>query len=153
MKVIKGDLVEMALNGEFDVIVHGCNCFGKFGAGIAKQIAAEWPVVIGADARGGDRADKLGTYSVCRVGGKHGGWLCVVNAYTQFGYGGGKRNADYNAIKSVFRRIKRDFGGEKIGIPMIGAGLAGGSWKIISEIIDAEMDDSDLTLVLFDKRR
>jgi O-acetyl-ADP-ribose deacetylase (regulator of RNase III) len=152
MKVIKGDLIEMALDGEFDVIIHGCNCFGKFGAGIAKQIAAEWPVVIGADAKAGG-ADKLGTYSACRVGDKHGGWLCVVNAYTQFGYGRGRMNADYKAIQSVFRKIKRDFGGEKIGIPMIGAGLAGGSWKIISEIIDTEMGNSDLTLVLFDKRR
>lgn len=38
MKVIKGDLVELALEGKFDVIIHGCNCFNTMNAGIAKQI-------------------------------------------------------------------------------------------------------------------
>jgi len=38
MKIVNGDLIKMALAGEFDVIVHGSNCFCNFGAGIAKQI-------------------------------------------------------------------------------------------------------------------
>ena len=38
MKIIKGDLIKLALQGEFDVIVHGCNCFCTMGAGIAKSI-------------------------------------------------------------------------------------------------------------------
>ena len=38
MKVVYGDLIDMALEGHFDVIVHGCNCFCAMGAGIAKQI-------------------------------------------------------------------------------------------------------------------
>ena len=32
---IQGDLIELALAGEFDVITHGCNCFCTMGAGIA----------------------------------------------------------------------------------------------------------------------
>ena len=35
----KGCLISMALNGEFDVIAHGCNCFCTQGAGIAKQMS------------------------------------------------------------------------------------------------------------------
>lgn len=38
-KEIKGDLIAMALNGNFDVIAHGCNCFCTMGAGIAAQMA------------------------------------------------------------------------------------------------------------------
>lgn len=34
-KEIKGDLIKLALEGEFDVIAHGCNCFCTMGAGIA----------------------------------------------------------------------------------------------------------------------
>lgn len=39
MKTIKGDLIKLALAGEFDVIVHGCNCFCTQKSGIAKQMA------------------------------------------------------------------------------------------------------------------
>ena len=38
MKTIKGDLIKLAQDGEFDVIVHGCNCMCTMSAGIAKQI-------------------------------------------------------------------------------------------------------------------
>jgi O-acetyl-ADP-ribose deacetylase (regulator of RNase III) len=31
MKTIAGDLIKMAKNNEFDVIVHGCNCFTSMG--------------------------------------------------------------------------------------------------------------------------
>ncbi len=31
MPVIKGDLVKLALAGQFDVIVHGCNCQRQVG--------------------------------------------------------------------------------------------------------------------------
>jgi len=36
----------------------------------------------------------------------------------------------------------------RIGIPKIGAGLAGGDWKVIEEIID-KIGFSDLTCVLY----
>ncbi len=39
---IKGCLISMALNGEFDVITHGCNCFCTMGAGIAPKMAKEF---------------------------------------------------------------------------------------------------------------
>ena len=38
MKIISGNLITLALEGHFDVIVHGCNCFGVMGAGIAAQM-------------------------------------------------------------------------------------------------------------------
>lgn len=36
MKTIQGNFIHLAQNGEFDLIVHGCNCFCTMGAGIAK---------------------------------------------------------------------------------------------------------------------
>ena len=35
MKVTQGDLLQLALAGQFDVIVHGCNCQCQMGKGIA----------------------------------------------------------------------------------------------------------------------
>ena len=40
---IKGDLIKLAIKGDFDVIIHGCNCFCTMGAGIAKSIKTAFP--------------------------------------------------------------------------------------------------------------
>jgi len=35
--------------------------------------------------------------------------------------------------------------------PAIGAGLAGGNWEVISQIIEEELDGEDHTLVVYEK--
>ena len=47
--------------------------------------------------------------------------------------------------------IKKRYSGRRIGLPMIGAGLAGGDWSRISEIIEDELGDEDVTIVKFKK--
>lgn len=49
MPVIKGDLVKLALAGQSDVIVHGCNYQCQMGAGIAKSIKQVFPESYEAD--------------------------------------------------------------------------------------------------------
>ena len=68
MKIIKGDLLKLALEGKFDVITHGCNCFNTMGAGIARQIAIEFPEAAIADnyTKRGDKS-KLGTIGVVDI--------------------------------------------------------------------------------------
>lgn len=36
---VEGDLIKLALSGQFDVIAHGCNCFCRMKRGIAPQMA------------------------------------------------------------------------------------------------------------------
>jgi O-acetyl-ADP-ribose deacetylase (regulator of RNase III) len=147
MKTTYGDLVKMAKEGRFDVIIHGCNCFCTMGGGIAKAIKKAWPSAYFADlktSRGNQ--GKLGRYSSTKVG-----RLTIVNAYTQMYYGRGERFVDYEALRKVFRSIKKAFSGKRIGFPYIGAGLAGGNWKIISKIIDEELEGEDHTLVIYKK--
>lgn len=43
MKTIEGDLLAMTENGDFDVLVYGCNCQHTMGRGIAKAIRARLP--------------------------------------------------------------------------------------------------------------
>lgn len=133
MNTVKGDLVRMAKEGFFEIIVHGCNCFCNMGSGIAKLIALEFPEAKYADLQTayGD-IGKLGTYQAVFIP-KYG--ITVINAYTQYRYGGGRRNADYEAIKRVFDRLKEEYPDKRIGIPKIGAGLAGGDWEIIKGLI------------------
>jgi len=58
---------------------------------------------------------------------------------------------DYNALTLCLRKINHKFSGHKIGLPKIGAGLAGGDWDIIKTIIERELKDMDVTIVYFKK--
>lgn len=149
MKIVQGNLLQFALVGEFDVIVHGCNCQGTMGKGIALAIKQEFPEAYDADLRTtkGDR-NKLGTISTAEI--QRGNVrFTVVNAYTQFHWRGSGTLADDDAIRSAFRLIKQQFSGRRIGYPKIGAGLAKGDWPTIAAIIDEELADEDHTLVEF----
>lgn len=147
MKKVKGDLIEMALKGEFSVIVHGANCFNTMGSGIAVDIKRVFPEAYEADQKTvrGDKA-KLGNYSFAQSKG-----VIVVNAYTQYKFWGPGVKADYKAILDVFEKIGKDFKGHKIGYPMLGAGLAGGDWNVIEPLIDKGLAGEDHTLVIFEK--
>lgn len=143
MKHTTGNLLNKALAGEFDVIVHGANCFCVMGAGIAAQIAFVFPEAYEADKAtvSGDWS-KLGTTSEVIVRD-----LVVVNGYTQYTPG---RSVDYDAISRVFREVAKRHTGKRIGIPKIGAGIAGGDWEVIERIIDIECFGEDVTLVVYD---
>lgn len=149
MKTIRGDLLKLALEGEFEVIVHGCNCLCTMGAGIAKFVKATFPEAYEADLETGkgDRS-KMGTYSSATVN-RNGHEITIVNAYTQYHYRGKKPLVDYDALAEVFTKIGRDFDGKRIGYPLIGAGLGGGDWARISDLIDGALKGQDHTLVEF----
>ncbi len=146
-RTLKGDLIELALAGSFDVIVHGCNCFCTMGAGIAKSIREIFPEAWEADlaTTAGDKA-KLGTFTMASVK-RNGHELTIVNAYTQYGYAGPGRLADYDAVRRVFASLKQNFSGRRFGYPKIGAGLAKGDWNMIRNIIDEELDGENHVLV------
>ena len=139
----------MSRNGGFDLIVHGCNCFCTMGAGIAKGIKAAFPQAYEADlaTQRGDRA-KLGTCTSAEID-QNGTPLIVVNAYTQFDWRGGGSKVDYNAMRSCMRWIKEHHAGKRIGLPKIGAGLAGGDWPRIVTIIEEELAEENVTVVEF----
>src|SRR5688500_17879069 len=121
MRTISGDLIKLVLEGAFEVIVHGCNCYCTMRAGIANGIKAAFPAAYSADlatARG-DRA-KLGTCTFAEID-REGARLTVVNAYTQFDYRGNGPKVDYDAVRSCLRWIKQHHSGKKIGFPKIGA--------------------------------
>jgi len=149
MKTVKGDLIKLALEGKFDIIIHGCNCFCTMGAGIAKAIKSEFPEAFKVDqtTEKGDKS-KLGSYTqTTTIRNEHS--IIVINAYTQFNYRGKGIKADYDAIRNVFKELKSEFTGKRFGFPLIGAGLAGGDWEVISEIISEELQGEDYTLVEF----
>ena len=149
MKQVKGDLITLTEKTDFDVIVHGCNCFNTMGAGIAKTIKERYPEAYREDCKT-SRGDitKLGGYTWTVAKAPNTGWFFViVNAYTQFNYGKGCQ-VDYRAIRTVFRTIAANFSYARIGYPRIGAGHGGGDWNIIEQIIDEELIGLNHTLVI-----
>ena len=149
MKILRGDLIELAKAGEFDVIVQGCNCQCRMGRGIALTIKQQFPEAYTADCqtKTGDR-DKLGTFTTAHID-RDGYNFTIVNGYTQFNWQGEGVLADYEAIRSVFRQVKAQFHGLRIGYPKLGAGLARGDWEIISKMIEAELAGENHTYVEF----
>jgi len=149
MKIIEGDLIKLALDGEFDLIVHGCNCFCTMGAGIAKKIKEFFPEAYEADLKTEKgSSDKIGSISSVTVT-RGNSNITVVNGYTQYSPIGNGILVDYEAVDSVFKEIKQKFSGYRIGYPMIGAGLAKGDWQITSELILEQLSGEDHTLVKY----
>jgi len=152
-ETIKGDLLKLAREGNFDAIIQGCNCFCRMGAGIAAQIAKEYPEAYDVDKKtvAGDKS-KLGNYTKVMVETNNKPFY-IINAYTQYGHDGrlkGEMDVDYEAVRNVMHKINKDFKEYRIGYPLIGAGLAGGDWNIIARIIDHELIDVEHTLVEYD---
>ncbi len=168
---IEGNLIEMGLNGDFDVITHGCNCFCKMGAGIAPLFAKNFfanQFDKESEEYIGD-INKLGTIDFeylthtgdsLRISNPNDLYVndihvIVVNSYTQYYYGSHPDNngipLDYAALILCLKKINKIFGGKSIGLPLIGCGLAGGNWDIVKSIIQEELKDMDVTIVILPK--
>jgi len=148
---VKGDLIELAKEGSFDVIVHGCNCFCTMGAGIAPQMAQ----AFGADKFPLEKAEYKGAINKLGMIDSHlVGNVVVANAYTQYGFGanhegGSKMPLDYQALILCLKKLNHTYEGKKIGLPQIGCGLAGGDWDIVKGLIQKHMKNVEVTVVIY----
>lgn len=133
IKLITGDL----FTTKTDIIVHGVNCKGVMGSGVAKQIKERFPSAY---------ADYMHKY-------KNDGWNLgdtqysrtecdqprfIVNCATQYNYGkDNEQYVNYEALSYSLANVIRFAAREKysIAMPKIGAGLGGGNWNIILNII------------------
>jgi O-acetyl-ADP-ribose deacetylase (regulator of RNase III) len=130
-----GNLVE-APEG---VIAHGCNAQGKFGKGAALAVRNRFPEAFAAymAAHCGPGL-KVGDVIFAECG-SH----LVANCITQRWYGkDGRLYTDYDAVRACMRKLATDprvrlRGG--IAFPLIGAGLGGGDWTTISQIVEREL--------------
>lgn len=138
---IVGDLLSV----QSGVIIHGCNAKGVMGSGVALSIKEKY---YGAYQLYYD------TYRYTNGGLKLGSivWampkpdLWIANAVTQAQFGRtGNRYVNYVAVAQCFKdAVERcQQLGCSLNFPLIGAGLGGGDWAVIKQIIDdADPDDS-----------
>lgn len=130
------------------IIVHGCNCLGVMGAGVAAEVRRRYPkayeTYVSMYETEGLRLGDIHFVPVEYVNNLP--TKVIVNAMTQQNVGTHTRQVNYEAIATVFERVvyaqKEHTLHLPIYFPRIGAGLAGGDWEIIEKIIDKTISDS-----------
>jgi O-acetyl-ADP-ribose deacetylase (regulator of RNase III) len=149
-----GDL----LKSDCTVIAHQANCMKAMGAGIAYQIKLKYPKMYEVDCNDPRSAsEKLGGFTYARI---QNGW--GFNLYGQFRMGYGLQT-DYKALEKAIDKMltiipeltRFDSGPAghtlKVGMPWkIGAGLAGGDWDIILNIIETLSYKHNIDIYLYE---
>ncbi|MEG1311737.1 MAG: macro domain-containing protein [Romboutsia sp.] len=142
----QGDIFADSKN--WDAFIHGCNCFTTMGGGIARIVKQEFPEAYKTDLKtlSGDRS-KVGTFTSVHTKNK---W--IINAYTQYHFAAkGQDVFEYEGfrkiLKSVVTIIKSNYKTDyTLAMPKIGAGLAGGNWDDIYDIIVEECKDINVII-------
>ncbi len=141
---IKGDLFEMmnACSSSNHLIIHICNDIGKWGKGFVLAISKKWKrpqieyLALTEYIMGNVQFIKVeSNISVANIiaqkgiNSMHGTPICRV---------------DYDVLKNCLRSVNQYATTYKchIHMPLIGCGLAGGQWSIVSEIIKQTFDPS-----------
>lgn len=148
MKAVKFGSI---LTAERGFIVHGCNAQGIMGGGLALAVRQQYPQAFEVYsnhiktelANGRKRPELLGDTPMYVCPNKD---LAIVNAITQLNYGiDGARYVNYEAIHKAFTVIAQWSlnTGLPVHYPLIGAGLGGGDWGVISDIIDSVFSSYD----------
>lgn len=157
MKMLGDDKIQVGnvFSTRSRVIVHGVNCMGVMGAGIAAQIRRNFPKAY---------SEYIKFINECRIKqesplGKAqfvdvGGGNYIVNAFTQEKTA--KKQGDvaisYSAILMCMEEIKETcycLGIDRIAMPKIGSDLGGGDWNIIRSIINAVFNDSRVEVTVY----
>jgi O-acetyl-ADP-ribose deacetylase (regulator of RNase III) len=131
-------------------IIHQANCQNTMGSGIAREIRARYPEAYEADCKtiAGDYK-KLGTFSSVKT---NDGKFVIYNCYSQYRYGREQRHTNYEAVYTGLSSIEqnaRELGLTTLSLPYnMGCMLGGGSWRIVSVIIDEVFKDSPIDLYI-----
>lgn len=154
LKHAKGNLIDMAEAGDFNIIVQGCNCFNTMGGGIAREIAERYPHIAEVDkeTKRGDY-NKLGNWTSGIVYSEKHRFL-AINAYTQYNMSRGDDVFEYTAFELILQKLAKQYPTCDFGLPYIGMGLAGGNKDWIIPMIEAfaeqvEQTGGSVTLVEF----
>jgi O-acetyl-ADP-ribose deacetylase (regulator of RNase III) len=128
------------------VLLHSVNTLGVMGAGVARGIKSRYPDTFNTyAARCNDQFDAsgsalVGTYIFTK---ENHGKLTIINAFGQTAIGRAGRLVSYDALDQIFSDI---YSGpldvvQTIDTVKIGAGLGGGSWPVIEQILLSRIPD------------
>jgi O-acetyl-ADP-ribose deacetylase (regulator of RNase III) len=152
IRYVHGDL----LQAQERFTVHGCNAQGVMGSGVAALLRAKCERIF-ADYRNTYTAQGNRLYLGQTI------WVrepdhTYINGITQEFYGRDPNRVyvDYDAVAKVMQSIDRyavvfpAWKIDAVAMPLIGAGLARGSWSRISSIIEANSRHFEPVVYLVD---
>jgi O-acetyl-ADP-ribose deacetylase (regulator of RNase III) len=129
----------------FDVIGHGVNCKGAMGSGIAVEFKRRWPLMYniynGLCVQGSLLPGQVMPYKT-----GHGKW--IYNIASQYNPG---RDGNLEAIEVAMHWVDfhaRSHGVAHVGLPRIGAGIAGLSWPDVCATIESVVGSSEVLYTL-----
>lgn len=143
------------LTAPFVIVAHGCNAQGAMGSGAALAVIQRYPknkktyqefhrkngLKLGQVVWHMDRDDELQMHRI------------IANCITQeFAGHDGKKYVDYPAIKTCLEQVadvalSNNWDG--VAMCQIGAGLAGGDWAVILEIVESVGRDKGMTFMVY----
>lgn len=144
-----GDMLENVLSNA--IICHGTNCKGVMGKGIALSIKQKYPLAFEKYRQAYE------TYGLI-LGKTTEAWypeklLLILNLNTQYDYyryGNDRvsKYVNYDAVRNCFKKVSEISKKTNLPIhyPKIGAGLGGGDWNTINNIICEELKDHEHNL-------
>lgn len=164
MKIVEkiGNILESGCN----IICHQVNCQAAMGSGLAKAIKLKYPIVyeqytsfLDNNYIRNETGVKLNTsefLGLCQLV-KIGDSSYVANIFGQDRYGKepGIVYTNYNAVLISLYNLKRivlfgNYGIKSIAIPYgMGAGLGGGDWKTIYNLITGVFQDVDIEINIY----
>ncbi|KWU23370.1 macro domain-containing protein [Burkholderia cenocepacia] len=155
----EGDLLKQS-----GILVHGANCMGVQGSGVADLIRKKFPPAYRAythryDVFGLQLGDIVAVANpalrdaapqavrhIREFDSSIPHDVVVVNAMTQYDYGRNPdiRYADYHAIEAAFVRVRMLAlaTGMQVNFPLIGCGLANGKWTEVRPRIERALTDA-----------
>lgn len=160
MKIIKGNLLDLAFAGQFELVAHGCNCQNLMGAGLARQVKERLPNAFIVDAEFYtehiNKIEMMGNFSKYwhSNGESQSVTFWFLNMYTQFHAGapspGSNIPFDYDAFTVICRKVNHMYKGKTIGLPWVGCGLGRADQINVAHIITKELHDMGVTIVEYE---
>jgi len=155
---IEGDLFKT----DADIIGHCVNCLGSMGAGVAKIVARNYPEILRPyqDLCAKHRSNKsllLGQAQLVPVTPHRSApsVRVIANLFTQINVGTHTRQVDYEAVHNSLTTMREAIENLEVGfvtkvaMPRIGAGLAGGDWSKIQDIIKTTLSGAPFDVIIY----
>ena len=156
---MKGDATAPAGEGP-KLLLHVCNDIGSWGSGFVLAVSRRWPEPEAAYRQLGSQGGyRLGQTQLVEVEKD----LWVVNMIGQHGIrkkrGKSEPPIRYEAIRHALREVAfhaklplvlGPYKSASIHCPKFGAGLAGGDWQVIEQLILEELVDKGLDVTVYE---
>lgn len=140
------------------LIIHGCNCQGVMGSGVALAVKNRFPKAYTEYVKlHSEEGLSLGFMQFVNCFDKLGSkW--IGNAFTQENYGRSPNTqyCDYKAIRNCLETVREFLFSQdhnSFAMPKIGCGLGGGDWNIVLKIIEEVFESTNLTISIYDNQK